>query len=253
MSWDASFIFFPDPFPAGDWHPPGLELEDANFQAADGTRLHGWFVPHPRPRAVLLLAHGNAGNLTGRVHLLRLFHRLGVATLIFDYRGYGKSLGTPDEAGILQDARAARRWLANRAGLAEDQIVLCGESLGGAVAVDLASTEGARGLILLSSFTSIVDVARAHLSWFPAGLLLSTRLDSLAKIGQYRGPVLIGHSDADEIVPYDQARRLLAALEQIEKRLVTFHGLGHNDLPPPEFVAALDQFFAELPDHPPRS
>src|SRR5439155_17149604 len=125
------------------------QFEDAWFEADDGTRLHGWFAEAKNPRAVVLHTHGNAGNVTHRAPLLELFReRLRASILVFDYRGYGRSEGTPDEKGILADARAARRWLAKRAGVAESDVVLHGTSLGGGVAVDLAARDGARGLVL---------------------------------------------------------------------------------------------------------
>ena len=130
----------PSRYPAGDWQPAGLAFEDAWFTAKDGTRLHGWYVPHPQPRAVVLFCHGNGGNVALWADVLRILHdRMGVTAMGFDYRGYGRSEGTPSEAGVLADARAARTWLAQRAGIAENQIVLMGRSLGGAVAVDLAA------------------------------------------------------------------------------------------------------------------
>ena len=116
MALENSLIFFPSIYPEGTWNPPGLSFEDAWFEASDGTKLHGWYAPNAKPRAVVLLAHGNAGNLSHRAEMVEaLVKRLGVSVLIFDYRGYGKSGGTPSEAGILADARTARRWLAQRA------------------------------------------------------------------------------------------------------------------------------------------
>ena len=116
---ERSLVFAPNRFPDGNWHPAGLDFEDAWFTAADGTRLHGWYVPRPQPRAVVLFCHGNAGNVALWADVLRLLHdRMGVAALVFDYRGYGRSEGTPSEAGVLADARAARTWLASRAGIA---------------------------------------------------------------------------------------------------------------------------------------
>ncbi len=112
---ERSLLFAPAKFPEGNWRPAGLEFEDARFASADGTHLHGWFVPHDSPRAVILFAHGNGGNITHRAEMLRALHdRMHVAVMIFDYRGYGRSEGSPDEAGILADARAARTWLAKR-------------------------------------------------------------------------------------------------------------------------------------------
>lgn len=144
MFLEDSLIYFPMRYPAGDWDQKSLPFEDAWFRSADGTQLHGWYVPHKAPRAVVLFCHGNAGNLSHRLPILEVLHeRVGVSTLIFDYRGYGRSAGKPSEAGILADARAARRWLADREKIAEAEIVVLGESLGGAVAVDLAASDGA--------------------------------------------------------------------------------------------------------------
>ena len=144
MHFENSLVYFPTKFPDGDWTHPGINVEDAWFTAADGTKIHGWYAPHAKPLAVVLFCHGNGGNVTYRAEVIRMLHdRVGVTVLVFDYRGYGKSEGSPDEAGVLADARAARTWLAEKTGVAENQIVLMGESLGGAVAVDLAAADGA--------------------------------------------------------------------------------------------------------------
>lgn len=114
MFFEERLIFFPRPYPQGEWQPAGLAIEDAWTKSADGVSIHGWYLEHPDPRAVVLFAHGNAGNITGRDDVLRDLHALGASALVFDYRGYGRSAGTPHEAGILADARAARTWLAQR-------------------------------------------------------------------------------------------------------------------------------------------
>ncbi len=242
---ERSLLFAPAKFPEGNWRPAKLEFEDVRFTAADGTRLHGWFVPHDDPRAVVLFAHGNGGNITHRAEMLRALHdRIHVAVMIFDYRGYGRSEGSPDEAGILADARAARTWLAKRAKTKESDIVLFGESLGGAVAVDLAA-DGARGLVLDSTFSSLPDVAAWHFPWLPVGALLQTRLESAAKIGKYHGPLLEFHGDRDQTVPIQFGRRLFAAANE-PKQFVVMPGIDHNDRRPPEFFRALDRFIGEL-------
>jgi hypothetical protein len=243
MFLEDQLIFFPSKYPEGNWNPPGLAFEDAAFQAADGVNLHGWFVPHPQPRATVLFAHGNAGHLADRAELLRLLHRLRVETLAFDYRGYGKSAGTPNEAGILADARAARSWLARRTGTSEKDIVLYGESLGGGVAVDLAAADGAGGLILQNAFTSLPDVAAHHYPWLPVRMLMRNRLDALSKIGRYQGPLLQCHADTDEIVPFELGQRLFEAAGSKEKTLIVNRGAMHNDWLSREFIAALDDFF----------
>jgi fermentation-respiration switch protein FrsA (DUF1100 family) len=247
MPLERSLLFFPEPYPEGNWHPQNLTPEDAYFEAADGVRLHGWFAEVKNPRAVVLFCHGNGGNVAGWDWVLRLYRdRLGASVLVFDYRGYGKSEGTPTEAGILADARAARRWLATRTGVAEGDIVVAGRSLGGGVAVDLAAKDGARALILENTFTSLPEVARNHLPWLPANWLMNTRLNSLAVIGGYHGPLLQSHGDADRTVPYALGRRLFEAAN-FPKWFVTVPNGGHNDLPVREYVQILDQFLASLP------
>jgi fermentation-respiration switch protein FrsA (DUF1100 family) len=219
-------------------------FEDAWFEAADGVKLHGWFVPHDAPRAVALFAHGNAGNITHRDDLLRELHRLGVAVLAFDYRGYGRSSGSPSEDGVLADARAARDWLANRAGVPASQIVLMGESIGGAVMTLLAAEQGARGLVLENTFPNAPDVAAFHYPWLPVRMLMRTRLDAAAAIGRYHGPLLQVHGDADTIVPIALGRKLFEAANE-PKQFVVIPGADHNDPRAAGFYQALDQFLAQ--------
>jgi fermentation-respiration switch protein FrsA (DUF1100 family) len=250
---ERSMVFQPAKYPAGNWQPVALDFEDAWFQAADGTRLHGWYCPHPAPRAVVLLTHGNAGNITHRAGVLRrLNHEHGLAVMTFDYRGYGRSEGTPNEEGILQDARAARAWLAARANLPQRDIVLMGRSLGGAVAVDLAANDGARGLILQSTFTSLPDVASDHVWWVPTGLIMRNRLDSRGKLDRYHGPLLISHGDADRVIPCEHGRRLFE-VANLPKRFVPLPGAGHNDPQTREYYVALDEFIDSLPGTPPET
>jgi fermentation-respiration switch protein FrsA (DUF1100 family) len=244
---ENSLIFFPSRYPDGDWDPPGLVHEDAWFNASDGTRLHAWYVPHEQPRAVVLFAHGNGGNLSHRDEILRLLHApLRASVLIFDYRGYGRSEGSPSESGVLDDARAARAWLSERANVSPAEIVLMGESLGGAVAVDLAAGDGARGLILENTFSSLPDVAGHHYRWAPVQLLMRSRFDSVSKIGRYHGPLLQIHGDADTIVPIEFSRRLFAAANE-PKQFVEIPGADHNDPRTPAFIEAVDRFLDRLP------
>jgi fermentation-respiration switch protein FrsA (DUF1100 family) len=240
-------IFQPAKYPAGDWNPTAVLVQDANFTADDGTRLHGWYVRHPAPKGHALLLHGNAGNVTLLSDTLRVLNRRhNLAVLALDYRGYGRSEGTPTEQGLYQDARAARRWLAETEKVAEADVILMGFSLGGAVAIELAANDGARGLVLSSTFTSLPEVAQHHWPWLPMGLVLSTRMNSLEKIKQYRGPLLISHGEADEVVPHEHGSSLYAAAPG-PKRFITVAGGKHNDPQPEEYRVALDQFIAELP------
>jgi fermentation-respiration switch protein FrsA (DUF1100 family) len=249
MLLEESLIYFPTKYPGGDWQPAGLTFEDVWFEAEDGVKLHGWYVPHSNPRAVVLFAHGNAGNLSHRADLLRVLHRMGLSVLAFDYRGYGRSEGSPHEAGIVADARAARRALAERAGVRESEIVLMGESIGGAVMVELASEDGAAGLVLENVFSSAPDVAAYHYPWLPVRSLMRTRLNAAGKISQYRGPLLQVHGDADTIVPIELGRRLFEAANE-PKQFVVIPGADHNDPRTREFFEALDAFIAGLSDRP---
>lgn len=246
-SIERGMIFAPVKYPAGNWNPQQLVYEDAHFTTADGTKLHGWFVPCENPRAVALFMHGNAGNITPLAESLYLLaERHRVAVMTFDYRGFGRSEGTPSENGILQDARAARAWLAERTGVAERDIVLMGRSLGGGVAVDLAAKDGARGLVLASTFTSIPTVGRHHYPWIPTKLLMSYRLDSLAKIKNYHGPLLQSHGDADQTIPFADGQKLFAAAPG-PKRFVVIPGADHNDPQNEEYREAFEEFIASLP------
>jgi uncharacterized protein len=244
--FERSVVFQPACYPQGDWQPVGLEFEDAWFASAEGTRLHGWYVPHEQPRATVLYCHGNGGNVSYWADVARVLHdRLCVSVMLFDYRGYGRSEGTPSEPGALADARAARAWLARREGIAENRIVLMGRSLGGGVAVDLAAADGARGLVLESTFTSIPDVGQTMYPLLPIRMLMQTRFNSLRKIGDYHGPLLQSHGTADRLIPPAIARRLFDAANE-PKQFVPIPGGDHNDPQSEEYYVALSEFLGRL-------
>lgn len=242
-------LLYPAPkYPDGDWSASVLPHEEVDFASADGTRLHGWFAEHENPRAVLMYCHGNGdcvGYLGPYMKQLRDRHRMSIFT--FDYRGYGKSAGSPNETGILADAHAAQVWLASRIGKSPQDIVLMGRSLGGCIAVDLAARNGARGLILQNTTTTIPDAA-AFTYWFmPVRWLMKNRYDSLSKIGRYMGPVLMSHGTADTLVPFALGKRLFDAIPGKQKQFFAIEGGGHNNAEPPAYDAALDEFLRSLP------
>ncbi|MBI4588458.1 MAG: alpha/beta hydrolase [Candidatus Rokubacteria bacterium] len=223
---ERALIYFPIRELAGSPASLGLTYREVWFLAEDGVRLHGWLIPGPRP-TTLFWFHGNAGNISHRLDNIREIHdRLGIGVFIFDYRGYGRSDGTPTEAGLYRDARAAREALVESLGVPSRQIVYFGRSLGAAVAVDLAQTHPPPGLILESPFLSARAMANRTLPG--SGLLLKTRFDSLAKIGRLRTALLVLHGEADEVVPHEHGRRLFEAASG-PKAFYTIPGARHND------------------------
>ena len=245
---DELLALMPGKFPAGNWRPVEFAAEDCWFESLDGLRLHGWYFPQEQPLATILYIHGNAGNLTHRATIAReLQEHLASSVLVFDYRGYGRSEGVPTFDGIVRDAEAAREWLAKRAGIADRDVVLMGESLGGGVAVQLATRTGARGLILDSTFASLRDAAKAHYAGWLVNAAIRNSFDSVAEIGKYNGPLLQFHGDRDSVVPLTSAQALFAAANE-PKRFITLPGKDHNDLNPPEIYWAAREFLNELPE-----
>lgn len=237
MLFEEQLIYFPARYPDGFREieairavdPEAPRVEDCFFTASDSVRLHGWYCA-PRDasaRVALLFFHGNAGNLAYRYDMLRRLVRLPADVFIIDYRGYGRSEGTPSEEGLYRDARAAWDHLTVARGVAPDRIVLFGKSLGGAPAIDLASQIIPAGLIVQSSFTSLGDMASSLLPFIPRALI-RTRLDSLSRIGSVRCPKLFIHSPADEVVPYALGRRLFEAAPD-PKRFHEVPGAPHNE------------------------
>lgn len=209
----------------------GLPFEPLEIGTEDGETLHAWWVPAPDgrqpPRGTVLFFHGNAGNISHRVDYLLMFNKLGYATLIFDYRGYGKSSGTPSEEGTYRDATAAWRWLTQTHGVDPGGIVYAGESLGGAVASWLAVRHAPRALVLLSTFTSVPDLGAQVYPFIPVRLISRFSYDNLANLRQIKAPVLVAHSRADDIIPFAHGRRIFETANE-PKQFLEMRG-GHND------------------------
>ena len=242
---DEQFLFVPSPFPQGDWQPAGLGYQDVPFAAADGTRLHGWYCPADRARATVLVMHGNAGNVATRgAWLIYLQTRMRVNVFLFDYRGYGRSQGKPTVDGVLQDARAARAKLVELSGVPTGQLILMGESLGGAVAVQMAAETAPRALILQSTFSSFRDAAVHHaplLAW----AVPRDKLNSVTAIARYRGPLLQSHGTADEVVPLASGEKLFQAANE-PKQFLRIAGAGHNNWLTEEYGRQLDAFLERV-------
>jgi len=204
----------------------GLAYRDVAIHTDDGVTLDGWYVPAKGATRTLLFFHGNAGNISDRGTSLTVFHSLGLNVLMIDYRGYGRSDGTPDEAGLYRDARAAWRYLTDTRGVPADRIIVAGRSLGGAVATDLAARVRPEALVLESTFDSMADVARHYLPLISRLVRLRYRFDSAAKISAIRCPLLMLHSPDDDVIPFELGRKLFAAAPD-PKHFVRLKG-DHN-------------------------
>jgi fermentation-respiration switch protein FrsA (DUF1100 family) len=225
------FIYLPPRYPEGFADPAsyGLRLEEVWLTTEDGLRLNAWFLPAPESPNVLLVFHGNADNIGFGLERFRVLARLGVNVMALDYRGYGRSEGTPDEAGIYLDAEAAYRYLTEVRGFQPKHVVLYGHSLGGAVAIQLASRHECGGLIVESSFARGREMARRVFRIPLLGYVLRSRFDSLAKIKQVRCPILIVHGTRDEVVPFSMGQRLYQAAPE-PKMFFPIEGAGHSDV-----------------------
>jgi fermentation-respiration switch protein FrsA (DUF1100 family) len=253
-AFQRRLIYLPSPGPV----PPAATVlpgaEDVAFTTADGLRLRGWFVPAAgpggaRPGPAVLVCNGNAGHRAMRAELAAALARMGLAVLLFDYRGYGGNPGRPTEEGLAADARAALDHLAGRPEVDPERVVYLGESLGAAVALRLATERPPAALVLRSPFASLAEVGRRHYPMLPVSLLLRDRYDSWALIGRVRAPLLVVAGGRDRIVPPGHSRRLFAAAPE-PKRLVVLDGVDHNDPElhaGPRLLAELRAFLAGVP------
>jgi uncharacterized protein len=202
----------------------GLRYEDLTLEAKDGVKLHAWHIRVPEPTGLVLFFHGNGGNIQDRLPLAAAFARERLDTLLLDYRGYGRSEGVPWEEGLYLDAEAAFSWGVRR----NLTLVLYGESLGGAVATELALRRSASAVALQSTFTSLADMADRVLP-VAGRWLISQRFDSARKVSLIRQPVLIIHGAEDELVPHAMGARLYQ-LVPTQREFLPLPGVGHNDV-----------------------
>lgn len=199
----------------------GIAYKDVTLRPSDGVQLSAWFVPAERSKGTVIFCHGNARNMSSDLDAVRMFHGFHYNILIFDYRGYGKSTGHPDEEGTYRDAEAAWSWVVNTEHESPGRIVISGRSLGSAIAGDLASKHappyggaGAPGaLILEAAFTSLAEAGQDLYPYFPVKFLSRYKYATLSKCDRIHCPVLIVHSRQDELIPFRHAERLYAALK----------------------------------------
>ncbi len=248
--FEKSSLYFPIKKLDGTPADIGLEYEDVNIVASDGVKIHGWFIPaeySPRyPRINILFSHGNGGNISHRFAKLQMLHKLGFDTLIYDYRGYGKSEGSPDEDGIYLDIEAVYDHLLNNRQVNPKNIILFGESLGSAVSADLALKREVGGIVIEEGFTSVKDVANHYFPFIP-NFIYKSKYDTSKKLKKVAVPKLMFHSVDDEIIPYGMGKRLFDAAAE-PKQFIELKG-GHNDafmVSQDKFMKGIDEFVGGL-------
>ncbi len=205
----------------------GLAFSAVKLVTEDDVTLDAWYIPATEPKAQLLFFHGNAGNISHRLDSIKTFHDLGLSTLIIDYRGYGNSTGHPTEAGTYLDAQAAWHYLTDTLQSPANRIIIFGRSLGGPIAAHLASRHPSAALILESTFTSAPDLAAGVYPYLPARWLTRFSYNTADSISRVRAPVLVIHSQDDEIIPFDHGQQLFN-LASDPKQFLTLQG-GHNN------------------------
>jgi hypothetical protein len=249
LLFENKIIFHPSRYPEGYWNPAstGVPAQDVYFMAEDGVKLHGWFIPAPNAVATWLWFHGNAGNLSHRLDNIQRLKPLNLNIFIFDYRGYGRSEGEPDEQGIYKDSKAAYKKVLEMDTVSVDSLFFFGRSLGGICAVETAMNYPARGLILESVFTNSADMSKQVLPFIPLGWAIRSKLNAIEKIPHLKLPKLFLHGTRDEIVPYALGRKLFEQAGD-PKSFYPIEGAGHNDtyiLGGAGYYEVLGRFIAE--------
>jgi len=245
---EKQLIYFPPRYPSG--FPPEQtykgEVEEVWLDTTDGIRINAFYRSNPASKQALLWFHGNAENIGSGLVQMRMLAKVGVNILAVDYRGYGKSEGRPNEAGVYQDADAAYEYLVNRRHFRPEDIFIYGHSLGGAVAINMASRQPCGGLIVQSSFTNARAMTRQIFALPLIEYLVKSRFDSEQVIRNVQAPILVVHGTRDDVVPFAMGQRIFAAAPD-PKRFYQIEGAGHNNLLEvggEGYVACLQHFMA---------
>ena len=212
--FQPKFVYFPYSSLQATPRDAGLPYEEVYLTTSDDLKIHGWFIPHDNPRATLLFLHGNGGNISHRLEKIWIYNQLALSVFIIDYRGYGLSESSPSEQGTYLDAEAAWNYLTQEQQIRASDIIIYGESLGGAVAAWLATRVDAGALIIESVFTSIRDMGKHYYPYMPVTLIARIKYPVLEYIREVLCPVLIIHSPADDIVPFHMGKSVYEAANQ---------------------------------------
>jgi fermentation-respiration switch protein FrsA (DUF1100 family) len=249
--FEAHFIFFPNT-PGrleGDWHPRALPVEDVWLTSSDGTKLHAWWIPQGNAKFTFLAFHGNAANIANRAPVYAFLRDTPANVFALEYRGYGRSEGTPSEAAVYRDADAAYQYLVNTRGMAPQTIISFGQSLGTAVAAQLASHRQVGAVVLEAPFPSASRLARQFF-WFLPGisLLVHGQLDTAARLQQITAPLLIVHCTQDPVIPFHLGQAVYDAARP-PKTFLEITDYCHEEsslVAPTQYRPTLQKFLAAL-------
>jgi fermentation-respiration switch protein FrsA (DUF1100 family) len=245
LATETELIYHPTSAEVSWREPASRTVREVEFPSEVSANIHAWWCPAEGASGAVLYCHGNGGNLSNWAdHVEMVRKELGESVLIFDYPGYGKSKGSPDEKGCYAATEAAFNWLVGQARIPPERILIYGGSLGGGPAVALASRRPHRALLLACTFTSLPNVAQAAFPWLPVAPLMRNRYDNLSKIGRCRGPVVIAHGTEDTLFPFAHGRALIEAAAE-PKLFIPLPGAGHVD-PDASFFRWARQFLERV-------
>jgi len=244
-------ILYPAPkYPTGNWKP-FFEFEDVEFTTKDGVKIHSWLLQCEEERKIpryFLLCHGNGENValasgwTG----MELRSKLNGNVMVFDYRGYGKSEGSPNEAGLKLDAERALEVLCDKFEIKPSDVILIGHSVGGGPAMHLAATQGCKALIMQKTFSSLPDVAGSKYPWVPVHFLMSNRFENVAAMENYDGPLFQSHGEDDRLIPIRFGEKLFAKSKNPKSKFLRMPRIGHNDGFPDGYWDQVDQWLSDI-------
>ncbi|MBX7187712.1 MAG: alpha/beta hydrolase [Vicinamibacteria bacterium] len=242
---EKQLIYYPEPGLDVTPEALGLPFEEVLLDAEPGVKVHAWFIRAAKQpaAATILFSHGNAGNIADRLDRVLRWRGLDADFLLYDYRGYGRSTGHPDEEGTYLDGRAAYDYLVKSRGVDPKHLILMGESLGCAIAIQLAIERPAGGLVIEAPFASIAHMANAIYPFLPLGLFIRTRYLNIEKVPRLRMPVLVVQGTEDEVIPVEQGKMVFDATPP-PRRYLAIDGAHHNDV----YVIGAERYRAALSD-----
>jgi fermentation-respiration switch protein FrsA (DUF1100 family) len=249
--FEKHLVFFPNYNGrlSGDWNPRGLPVEDVWFAAADGTKLHAWWIPNEHATLTFLAFHGNAANITYRAENYKFLRETPANILAVEYRGYGKSEGSPSEEGLYSDAQAAYQFLVTQERIPPQKIMSYGQSLGTAVAVHLAAGREVGAVVLEAPFPSFAEVARRKFWFFPGlSLLVRGQFDTVKRLRDVRAPILVVHCTDDPNIPYALGASVYEKASE-PKFFARIEGVCHEEasiVAPAQYRISLDLFLARV-------